>query len=169
MYSSKETLSGRARPEQIMQTSLRGISSKARREKGYRFRDLYRLINKNALRETWQMINKKAATGVDKVTAQEFAMNLDANIENLVDDLKNKRYHAKLVRRVYIEKDNGKKRPLGIPTVRDKLLQTTVARILEAIYEQVFIENSYGYRPNKVYILQFNHYQRSYNIANMVG
>ncbi|WP_205739186.1 reverse transcriptase domain-containing protein [Halocella sp. SP3-1] len=132
-----------------MQTSLEGISQKAKREKKYRFRDLYRQINKGALRLAWKKLNKKAAAGVDKITAKEFEGNLDENLNNILEMLKEKRYHAKLVRRKYIDKGNGKKRPLGIPALSDKIVQRAVADILEAIYEEDFIEESYGYRPNK--------------------
>ncbi|SDC69326.1 hypothetical protein SAMN04515661_11966, partial [Candidatus Frackibacter sp. WG11] len=143
MYSSKETLTGRARPEQLVQTSLKGIAKKAKRLKKYRFRDLYRQINHSALSKAWDNINKKAAAGVDKITAKEFAKNLKDNIESILDSLIGKRYHAKMVRRVNIEKDNGKLRPLGIPVVADKIVQRATADILEAIYEQDFIDNSY--------------------------
>jgi group II intron reverse transcriptase/maturase len=149
MYSSKETLTGRARPEQLVQTSLKGIAKKAKRLKKYRFRDLYRQINHSALSKAWENINKKAAAGVDKITAKEFAKNLKDNVKGILDSLIGKRYHAKMVRRVNIEKDNGKFRPLGIPVVADKIVQRATADILEAIYEQDFIEDSYGYRPNR--------------------
>jgi RNA-directed DNA polymerase len=65
----------------------------------------------------WKDLNKDAASGVDKVTAEAYEENLEANIQNLAKRLKDKRYRAKLVRRCYIPKDNGKERPLGIPTV----------------------------------------------------
>ncbi|MGF7185518.1 group II intron reverse transcriptase/maturase [Desulfitispora alkaliphila] len=130
-----------------MQTSLRGISQKAKQEKDYRFGNLYGLLDKKALYVAWKDINKKASAGVDKVTAKEFEKNLDQNLEELLEELKAKKYKAKLVKRVNIPKGNGKTRPLGIPTVRDKILQRAVAQILEAIYEQDFLKNSYGYRP----------------------
>src|SRR5690554_3085481 len=149
MQSSKETLTERARSEHIVQTSLEGISKKAKREKKYRFRDLYRQINYGALKLAWKKLNKKAAAGVDKITAREFEKNLEENLKNILESLKGKRYHAKLVRRKYIDKGNGKKRPLGIPALSDKIVQRAAADILEAIYEQDFIEKSYGYRPNK--------------------
>ncbi len=149
MQSSKETLTERARSEYLVQTSLEGISQKAKREVKYRFRDLYRQINKGALRLAWKKLNKRAAAGVDKITAKEFEENLEENLNNILESLKEKRYHAKLVRRKYIDKGNGKKRPLGIPALSDKIVQRAVADILEAIYEQDFIEESYGYRPNK--------------------
>jgi retron-type reverse transcriptase len=117
MQSSKETLTERARSEYLVQTSLKGISQKAKREKQYRFRDLYRQLNYGALKLAWKKINKKAAPGVDETTAKEFAENLEVNLNNILESLKGKRYHAKLVRRKYIDKGNGKKRPLGIPAL----------------------------------------------------
>jgi group II intron reverse transcriptase/maturase len=132
-----------------MQTSLEAIANKARKEKQYRFRNLYRLINEEILHESWKMLNKKAATGVDGIDYDEYNKNLDANIRILVEKLKQKRYRAKLVRRKYIDKGNGKQRPLGIPATEDKLVQHAAARILSSIYEQEFYPNSYGYRPNR--------------------
>jgi group II intron reverse transcriptase/maturase len=74
---------------------------------------------------------------------------LENNLNQILESLKGKRYHAKLVRRKYIDKGNGKKRPLGIPALSDKIVQRAAADILKAIYEQDFIEESYGYRPNR--------------------
>lgn len=130
-----------------MQTSLRGIAKKAKQNKNYRFGNLYGLLNKDALYLAWKDINKKAAVGVDKETAEEFGKNLDANLEAVVEELKSKKYKAKLVKRVNIPKGNGKTRPLGLPSLRDKIIQRAVANILEAIYEQDFLKCSYGYRP----------------------
>src|SRR4029450_1394798 len=73
--------------------------------------------------------------------------NLEENIHQLVERLKRKSYRAKLVRRQYIPKGDGGKRPLGIPATEDRLLQLAVKRLLEAIYEQDFLSCSYGYRP----------------------
>jgi len=131
-----------------MQTSLQGIAEKAKREKKYRFRNLYGMLNEEYLIRCWGDIRKEAACGVDRVSAEEYQRNLIANIRDLVARLKRKSYRAKLVRRHYIPKENGKLRPLGIPAVEDKLLQLAVARILEAIYEQDFLRCSYGYRPS---------------------
>jgi len=77
----------------------------------------------------------------------EYRENLDENIANLVKRLKQKNYRAKLVRRQYIPKINGKLRSLGIPATNDKVLQFAVAKILEAIFEEDFLDVSYGYRP----------------------
>jgi len=78
---------------------------------------------------------------------KEYEENLLANVEDLVGQLKGNRYKAKLVRRQYIPKDGGKLRPLGLPAISDKLVQTGVKVILETIYEQDFLPCSYGYRP----------------------
>lgn len=130
-----------------MQTSLWGIARKAKQQRNYKFGNLYGLLNKDALYLAWKEINRKAATGVDGETATEFERNLDANLDALVDELKSKRYKAKLVKRVNIPKGNGKIRPLGLTALRDKIVQKAVANILEAIYEQDFLEFSHGYRP----------------------
>jgi len=133
----------------IRQTSLRGIANKAAVQKTYRFRSLARLLSENFLLENWKSINKGAASGMDNVSAREYEKNLQGNIENLVESLKGNRYKAKLVKRHYIPKANGKMRPLGIPAIDDKVLQSGVKAILEAIYEQDFLPCSYGYRPRR--------------------
>jgi RNA-directed DNA polymerase len=130
-------------------TSLRGIANKARVNKRHRFRDLYRCLNAELLLACWHDLKKDAASGVDKVTAEVYAEDLHANIAALTPRLKTKRYRAKLVRRCYIPKENGKERPLGIPALEDKLVQLACAKLLTAIYEQDFLDCSYGYRPGR--------------------
>lgn len=130
-----------------VQTSLQAIAKKASEQPEYRFRNLFGMLNEEMLKDSWQFIRKNAASGVDRVSAKEYEQNLDENIHQLVEDLKRKRYRAKLVRRVLIPKENGKTRPLGIPATQDKLLQVAVKRLLEAIYEQDFSRCSFGYRP----------------------
>lgn len=132
-----------------MQTSLRGIANKAAKQRKHRFGNLYELLNEENLRWCWQFLRKEAAPGIDRVDYAEYQAELDSNIHDLVDRLKGKRYRARLVRRHYIPKPNGKLRPLGIPTTEDKLLQLAVAKILEAIHEQDFLDCSYGYRPGR--------------------
>lgn len=133
----------------IRQTSLRGIANKAALQKTYRFRSIARILTVDFLLLNWDSINKKAASGIDNVSASEYEKNLQGNIENLVESLKGNRYKAKLVKRHYIPKANGQMRPLGIPAIDDKVLQTGVKAILEAIYEQDFLPCSYGYRPHR--------------------
>ena len=129
-----------------MQTSLRGIANKAVQDKTYRFRNLIGLITVDFLLWSWTFVNKGAAAGVDRQSAYEYELNLINNAETLVESVKGGWYRAKLILRKYIPKGEGKMRPLGIPAIADKLLQTAVAKILEAIYEQDFLLCSYGYR-----------------------
>jgi group II intron reverse transcriptase/maturase len=130
-------------------TFLRGIAIKARADKRHRFQNLYRQLDAEFLLHCWGKLNKVAASGVDGVTACEYAQDLHANIERLVRRLKAKRYRAGLVRRVYLPKENGRERPIGIPALEDKLVQCACAKLLGAIYEQDFLACSYGYRPGR--------------------
>ena len=133
--------------EQDWQTSLRAIAEKARSQPRHRFGGLYRLLNQDVLRLCFYRLRKDAASGVDGVTFQEYERDLEANLTDLVGRLKRKAYRARLVRRKYIPKGNGKLRPLGIPTLEDKLVQMAVTQILLAIFEMDFLTCSYGYRP----------------------
>lgn len=147
--------------EQYEQTSLRAIAIKAKACARHRFQDLYRCLNARLLRDCWKDLNKSAASGVDGVTAEAYGENLEANILALEQRLRKKRYRAKLVRRCYIPKENGKERPLGIPALEDRLLQLACAKILREIFEADFVDTSYGYRPNRsakeaIEDLQFN-------------
>src|SRR2546425_13016257 len=87
-----------------VQTSLLGIAKKARSEKRYRFRNLYRELNEELLLDSWRLLRKDAALGVDRVSAAEYEANLEENIHQLVERLKRKSYRARLVRRQYIPK-----------------------------------------------------------------
>lgn len=131
-----------------MRTSLQAIANRAKESKKYRFRNLYTMLNEANLCDSWKFMNRKAAPGIDKQTVAEYEENFRENISDLVARLKAKRYKARLVRRVLIPKANGKMRPLGLPVVEDKLVQTAAARILSAIYEQDFQKGSFGYRPD---------------------
>lgn len=131
-----------------MQSSLQAIANKARRSKQHRFRNLYGMLNQMNLEDSFARMNRRAAPGVDRESFRDYDANLAANIGDLVNRLKRKRYRTKLIRRVYIPKANGKERPLGLPALEDKLVQVCATRILEAIYEQDFLSCSYGYRPH---------------------
>ena len=132
--------------EDHWQTFLRAIAKKAREAKHHRFGDLYRWLNPEILRVCFYRLRKDAASGVDGVSFQDYEKNLEANLVDLVERLKRKAYRARMVRRKYIPKSPGKLRPLGIPSLEDKLLQMAVTQILMAIYEEDFLECSYGYR-----------------------
>lgn len=129
-----------------MQTSLRGIARKAKQDKEYKFGNLYGMIDKQALYEAWRYTKKNVAAGIDKETAEVFEENLEENIEVMLSELKSKKYKARFIKRVNIPKGDGKFRPLGIPVLRDKIIQRAAAAILEAIYEEDFLKSSYGYR-----------------------
>lgn len=135
--------------DQHKPTSLEGIAKRASSCKDHRFQNLYRLLDASLLFDCWFDINKGAAGGVDGVTAADYEEDLIGNIQRLVERLKSGTYRAKLVRRVYIPKENGQERPLGIPALEDKLVQLACARILGAIYEQDFLSVSYAYRPER--------------------
>jgi len=146
---AKETRTGQAGPGSPGQTSLQGISHRAKHSKDHRFQNLNRCLNAEFLRECWDDLNQDAASGVDGVTAAHYQGNLESNIQDLAKRLKNGSYRAKLVRRCYIPKENGKARPLGIPALEDKLVQRACAKLLNAIFEEDFLEFSYGYRPGR--------------------
>jgi group II intron reverse transcriptase/maturase len=103
------------------------------------------------MRRAFQSVKRNhGVAGVDKVDIQAFEANLDDNLAALMFDLKHKgHYHAAPLRRVYIPKGEGKLRPLGIPTVRDRVAQEVVRSLLEPIFEPLFSEFSFGFRPNR--------------------
>ena len=101
------------------------------------------------LRETFYEWRKQGAVGIDAVTWQEYAAHLDANLRDLSDRLRRGAYHAKPVRRAYIPTGDGRLRPLGIPTLEDKLVQRATAMVLQAIDEVDFRDCSSGFRPDR--------------------
>ncbi|WNG31849.1 group II intron reverse transcriptase/maturase [Cystobacter fuscus] len=114
------------------------------------FTTLAHLIDQEWLREAYRRTRKDGAAGVDGETAEQYAQDLEENLQGLLDRMKSGSYRAPPVRRVHIPKGDGKTtRPLGIPTFEDKVLQRAVAMVLEAIYEQDFLPCSYGFRPGK--------------------
>ena len=94
-------------------TSLRGIAKTASLNKQHRFRDLYRLLNMQMLHLAWKGLKKDAAIADDDITVKAYGVDLEANLERLVERLKQKRYRAKLIKRRYIPKANGQQRPTG--------------------------------------------------------
>jgi group II intron reverse transcriptase/maturase len=103
------------------------------------------------LREAYRRTRKDGAPGVDGLMAAAYGENLEENLQSLLDRFKSGSYKAPPVRRVYIPKgsDPSKTRPLGVPTFEDKVLQRAVAMVLEAVYEQDFLDCSYGFRPGR--------------------
>ena len=135
---------------EMVATKLQRIAEKARRESECRFTSLFHLMNVEMLRECFRQLRKDAAAGIDKVTKKEYGLSLEKNLTTLVEKLHRMSYIPLPVRRVYIPKPgSNKERPLGIPALEDKLVQAGLARILSAIYEQDFIDDSYGFRPGR--------------------
>ena len=108
------------------------------------------ILTKENLNQAYKkVVANKGASGIDEITTEELGKYIKENRENIVSSLKNRTYFPKPVRRVYIPKSNGKKRPLGIPTALDRTIQQAVAQPISDIYEKVFSEYSYGFRPNR--------------------
>lgn len=132
-----------------METRLSLITEIAGKEKKHRFVNLIHLLNVENLQDSFYMLKKDRASGIDGVSMAEYEENLMENIAGLIEKMKRQAYKPQAVRRTYIPKANGKMRPLGIPSIEDKMVQMCIARILNAIYEVDFIETSYGFRPNR--------------------
>ena len=107
------------------------------------------LSKENLNRAYKKVVANKGASGVDGVTVEELGSYIRANKEAIVTSIRNKTYIPKPVRRVYIPKDNGKQRPLGIPTALDRTIQQAIAQPIADIYEEIFSEYSYGFRPGR--------------------
>ena len=128
---------------------LQRIAAQAARDPDRVFTTLAYLIDEDFLREAYRQTSKASAAGIDGVTAQAYAERLDENLRDLHERLRSGRYQAAPVERVWIEKDDGRQRPIGKPTFEDKIVQRAVAMLLEAIYEQDFWDCSYGFRPGR--------------------
>jgi group II intron reverse transcriptase/maturase len=130
-------------------TRLERIAMLARQLRDQPLTTLAHHIDLDWLREAHRRTRKDGATGIDGQSADEYAMQLEDNLRSLLERAKSGTYRAPAVRRAYIPKDNGEMRPLGIPTFEDKVLQRAVAMMLEAVYEQEFLDCSYGFRPGR--------------------
>ncbi|MFK5970153.1 MAG: reverse transcriptase domain-containing protein [Candidatus Marithrix sp.] len=106
------------------------------------------LIDDEFLHAAYELTRKDGASGIDGMTAKEYAENLEGNLKNLLERMKSGKYFAPPVKRVWIDKEDGKQRPLGITTFEDKVVQRTVAMLLGAVYEHDFYDFSHGFRPH---------------------
>lgn len=139
-----------------VETRLGILTEKARANPKLRFTSLAHYLNEDLLKGCFEEIRRKKAPGgrdkapgVDGLGVEEYGENLEANLKGLVVRMKAKAYRPQAVRRVYIPKPDGKQRPLGIPAVEDRVVQLGIAKILSAIFEADFLENSYGFRPHR--------------------
>ena len=111
---------------------------------------LDKVLSKNNIEEAYKRVyQNKGANGVDGVTVYELRNYLDEHFEEIKEKIKTRKYKPSPVRRVYIPKDNGDKRGLGIPTVIDRVIQQAIVQVLTPIYEEQFSETSYGFRPKR--------------------
>ena len=135
---------------QAISTKQLQLAQRAERYPHEALSTLAHFIDLDWLREAYRRTRKDGAPGIDGQVAAEYEADLEANLSSLLDRFKSGRYRAPPVKRVYIPKGDGKRlRPIGIPTLEDKVLQRAVLMILEPLYEQQFLDSSYGFRPGR--------------------
>jgi len=132
-----------------MPSGLERVRQVARRDRKARFTALLHHVSEERLRAAYQALSRDAAAGVDGVNWREYGQDLEANLRDLHGRVHRGAYRAKPSRRQYIEKADGRKRPLGIPALEDKIVQRAVIEVLQAIYEVDFLGFSYGFRPGR--------------------
>lgn len=134
---------------QNMSPKLQKVAEIARREPNGRLFALAHLMDEAELVRAFERVRNNAAVGVDGVTKEAYKQNLDANIQDLLTRMKAKRYRHQPIRRVHIPKDKGRTRPIGVSLIEDKVVQGAIREVLQAIYEQEFLDCSYGFRPKR--------------------
>lgn len=139
-----ETLSS-----QPVSTRLQRIAEQAKTRPKMVFTTLAHLIDVELLREAYKRTRKDSSPGVDGVTAKEYGANLEANLSNLHERLRKQQYYAPPVKRTYLEKEDGSRRPIGMPAFESKVVERAVVMLLGAVYEQDFYDCSYGFRPGR--------------------
>lgn len=128
---------------------LSRIAARARRDPTATFENVWHVLTMSELADCLHALRKDAAAGVDQVTYEAYASNLEENLQTLLARLKSLQYHPQPVRRVYLEKATGGQRPLGSPCLEDKIVQEGMRRILQAVFEGQFLDCSHGFRPNR--------------------
>jgi len=138
-------MAGMPSPENVS-TRLQRIAELARNAPDMAFTNLAHHIDEGFLHEAYRLTRKDGAVGTDGTTATEYERQLQGNLRSLLDRFKSGTYQAPAVRRSHVPKGDGSKRPIGIPTFEDKVLQRAVLMVMEAVYEQEFLECSFGFR-----------------------
>jgi group II intron reverse transcriptase/maturase len=137
------------RPTSKTDTKLKRIAMLSERNPKMEFLGIMHHFNDASLKECFNLLKKNKAVGTDKVTKKDYSMNLDDNIQKLINQMKNMAYRPRSVKQIMIPKTGGAMRPLGISNFEDKIVQKMTQRILESIYEPLFKDCSYGFRPNR--------------------
>jgi RNA-directed DNA polymerase len=132
-----------------MSPELLKVMERAKRDPHMRFFSLAHLLDEQALQRAYARLRKDAAVGVDGITKEQYGQELEGNVSDLHERMRTMRYRHQPIRRVHIPKDKGKTRPIGISCVEDKLVQGALCEVLEAIYEPVFADSSYGFRRGR--------------------
>src|SRR4249920_3016178 len=132
-----------------MSTQIDRLTELAKEDPKRQFYSIAHMITFGALYAAFRGLRKKASAGVDGVTYEEYERDVAGNLQTLHERLKNGKYQAQPLRRVYILKENGKQRPISIPALEDKIVQKVMVEVLNAIYEQDFLDCSYGFRPGR--------------------
>lgn len=130
-------------------TKLNRLAELASKDPKLKFTSLAHLLDEVCLTESYWELNRYAAYGIDQVDWETYGENLKGNLTDLISRMKSNRYRAQDIRRAWIPKPDGGRRPLGILILEDKIVQRGVARILGAVYEQDFLDVSFGFRPNR--------------------
>jgi len=133
----------------LMSPGLLKVTERAKRDPDARFNSLAHLLDEAALGRAFGRIRKGAAVGVDGTTKEQYGQRLEENLQELHERMRAGRYRHQPILRVHIPKAPGKTRPIGISTLEDKIVQGALREVLEAIYEQDFLECSHGFRPNR--------------------
>ncbi|EHI5301513.1 group II intron reverse transcriptase/maturase [Salmonella enterica] len=130
-------------------TKQQQIATLARNAPERVFSSLHHYLDYDWLHRAWELTRKNASAGVDGQTAEKYAEHLEQNLQSLLSRIKSGSYRAPAIRRIYIPKNDGQRRPLGLPTFEDKIAQRAVVMVLEPIYEQIFSSCSFGFRPGR--------------------
>jgi len=145
----KEKAKRSTRDKGRMSTVKMQIAERAKNYPNEALTNLSQFIDETFLHECYETLNRQSAGGVDQQTWKEYNEQRKHRIPILLTEFKSGTYKAPNIRRVYIPKEDGSKRPLGLPTMEDKLLQTAISHVLTAVYEPIFHASSYGFRPGK--------------------
>ena len=148
--NSPERIASRTLRRVDAPSALERVRQAAKRDQTQQFTALlHHVYDIERLRAAYLAVKRDAAAGVDGETWQHYGEQLEANLQDLAARLQRGAYRAKPVRRAYIQKTDGRQRPLGVPALEDKVVQRAVVQVLNAIYETDFLGFSYGFRPGR--------------------